>query len=48
MAYGNLKDLLRRTASHKMLRDKLFNIANDPRYDEYQLGHALMIYKIFQ
>ena len=27
MAYGNFKDLARRTASNKVLRDKAFNIA---------------------
>ena len=26
MAYGDFKDLTRRTASNKMLRDKAFNI----------------------
>ena len=27
MAYGDFKDLTKRTASDKMLRDKAFNIA---------------------
>ena len=27
MAYGDFRDLKRRTASHKVLRDKAFNIA---------------------
>ena len=26
MAYGHFKDLIRRTTSHKILRDKAFNI----------------------
>ena len=30
MAYGDFKDLLRRTASDKILRDKAFNIAQNP------------------
>ena len=32
-AYGDFKDLARRTASDKFLRDKAFNIAKNPRYD---------------
>ena len=30
MAYGDFKDLKRRTASDKVLRDKAFNIAKNP------------------
>ena len=30
MAYGDFKDLSRRTASDKTLRDKAFNIAKNP------------------
>ena len=30
MAYGDLKDLKRRTASEKILRDKAINIAKNP------------------
>ena len=47
MAYGDLKDLGRRTASDKVLRDKAFNIAKNPKYDEYQRGLASMVYKFF-
>ena len=36
MAYGDLKDLARRTASDKVLRDKALNIAKNTKYDEYQ------------
>ena len=36
MAYGDFKDLARRTASHKVLKDKAFNIAKNPKYDGYQ------------
>ena len=36
MAYGDFKDLARRTASDKVLRDKAFNIAKNPKYDGYQ------------
>ena len=47
MAYGDFKDLARRTASDKVLRDKAFNIAKDPKYDVYQRGLASMVYKFF-
>ena len=33
MAYGDFKDLARRTASDKVLKDKAFNIAKNPKYD---------------
>ena len=47
MAYGKSKDLVRRTQSDKVLRDKAFKIANDPKYDGYQRGLASMFYKFF-
>ena len=47
MAYGDFKDLKRRTASDKILRDKAFNIAKNPKYDGYQRGLASMVYKCF-
>ena len=47
MAYGDFKDLKRRTASNKILRDKAFNIAKNPRCDGYQRGLACMVYKFF-
>ena len=47
IAYGNFKDLSRRTASDKVLRDKAFNIAKNPKYDGYQTGLASMVYKFF-
>ena len=40
MTYGDFKDLLRRTTADKILRDKAFNIAKNPRYDGYQKGLA--------
>ena len=46
MAYGKAKDLVRRTQSDKVLRDKAFNIASDPKYDDYQRGLA-MVCKFF-
>ena len=47
MAYDDFKDLKRRTASDKTLRDKAFNIAKNPKYDGYQTGLASMVYKFF-
>ena len=47
MAYGDFKDLKRRQASDKILRDKAFNIAKNPKYDGYQRGLASMVYKFF-
>ena len=47
MAYGDFKDLAKRTASDKILRDKAFNIAKNPKYDGYQRGLASMVYKFF-
>ena len=40
MAYGDFKDLAKRTAADKVLRDKAFNIAKDPKYNGYQKGIA--------
>ena len=40
-----LKIWQKRTASDKVLRDKAFNIAKNPKYDEYQRGLASMVYK---
>ena len=47
MAYGDFKDLERRTASDKVLRYKAFNIAKYLKYDGYQRGLSSMIYKFF-
>ena len=47
IAYGDFKDLARRTASDKVLRDNAFNIAKNIKYDEYQRGLASMVYKFF-
>ena len=46
-AYSDGKDLTKRTVADKILRDKVFNIAKDPKYDEYQRGIASMVYKFF-
>ena len=47
MAYGGFKDLTRRTASDKILRDKAFNIAKVMKYDRYQRGFAWVVYNFF-
>ena len=43
MAYGDCKDLARRTASDKVLRDKAFNIPKNLKYDGYQIGLASVL-----
>ena len=47
MAYGDFKDIKRRTASDDILRDKAFDIAKNPKYDGYQRGIASMVYNFF-
>ena len=47
MAYGKSKDLTKRTQSDKVLRDKAFKVASDPKYDGYQRVLASMVYKFF-
>ena len=36
MAYGDFKDIKRRTASDKILKNKAFSITKNPKYDGYQ------------
>ena len=43
MAYGDFKDLAKRTAADKVLRDKAFKIASDQKYDGYQRGLVSMV-----
>ena len=47
VAYSDSKDPTKRTVADKILRNKAFNIAKDPKYDEYQRGLASMVYKFF-
>ena len=47
LVYGKAKDLVRRTQSDKILRNKAFKIASDPKYDGCQRGLASMVYKFF-
>ena len=46
-AYADNKDLINRTKSDKVLRDKAYNIACNPEYDDYQRGLASMVYNFF-
>ena len=47
MVYSKSKDLVKRTQSGKVLKDKAFKIASNPKYDGYQRGLASMVYKFF-
>ena len=46
-AYSDSKDLTKRTAAVKILKNRAFNIAKDRKYDGYQRGLASMVYKFF-
>ena len=45
--YSDSKDLTKKTVADKVLRDKAFNIAKDPKYDGYQQGLDSVVYKLF-
>ena len=47
IVYGKTKDLIKRIQSDKVLKDKAFKIASSPKYDGYQRGLALMVFKFF-
>ena len=47
MAYGDFKNSVKKTAPDRMLRDKAFNIAKNPKYDGYQRGLSFMVYRFF-
>ena len=47
MAYRDFKNLKRRTQSDKVLKDKAFAIASNPKYDGYQRGLASVVNKFF-
>ena len=47
MAYGDFKDLAKRIAADKVLRDKAFNLAKNSKYDGYRRGLASMVDKYF-
>ena len=44
MAYGKYIDLTKRIQSDKVLKDKAFKIASNPKYDGYQRGIASMVF----
>ena len=46
-AYADHKDLINRTKSDKVLRDKAYDIASNPEYDGYQRSLVNMVYKFF-
>ena len=48
VAYGDFKDLAKRTASDKVLRNKAFNIAKYSKYDGYKRGFVSMVYSFFE
>ena len=47
MAYGDFKNLAKRTAADKVLENKAFSISKNSKYDGYQRGLAPMVYKFF-
>ena len=47
MAYGDFKDLNRRTFADKVLREKAFNTTKYPKFDRCRCGLASMVYKCF-
>ena len=47
MAYGDFKDLKRRTQYLKSLKRESFVIASNPKYDGYQRGLASMVFIFF-
>ena len=46
-AYADHKDLINRAEADKVLRDKAYDIASNPKYDGYQRSLASMVYKFF-
>ena len=47
-AYSKYRSLEKRTISDKILKDRAYEIANNPKYDGYQRGLASMVYKFFE
>ena len=45
--YCDSKDLAKRTISDKILKDRAYEIAINPKYDSYQRVLASMVYKFF-
>ena len=47
MAYDKYEDFTKRAELVKVLRDKTFKIASNPKYDEYEKRLVPMVYKFF-
>ena len=47
MLYRDFKHFPKTTASDKILREKAFSIAKNPKYNKYHRGLALLVYKFF-
>ena len=47
VAYANSKDVAKRTVSDKVLKDRAYEIAINPKYVGYQRGLASMVYMFF-
>ena len=46
-SYSDSKNLTKRTIADKILKNKAFYVAKDPKYDGYQRGLTPMVYKFF-
>ena len=47
VAYSDSKDLAKRNISDKVLKERAYEIARNPKYDRYQRALASMVYKFF-
>ena len=47
MADGDSKDLIRRTASGRILHNKASYVAKNPKHDGYETGLGSIVYKTF-
>ena len=47
VAYSDSKDLANRAISHKILKDRAYEIVRNRKYDGYQRALASMVYKFF-
>ena len=47
VAYSDSKDLAKRNIPDKVLKERAYEIARNPKYDRYQRALASMVYKFF-
>ena len=47
MVYAEYKDFSKITESYRVLKDKVFKIASNPKYDGYESRLASMVYETF-